>query len=776
MNDTLITLAKTTVLSTCLLLHACGGGGSGGGASTPEPTNLPPTVSAASATIAEGTTTTIVASAADSDGTIASYTWEQKSGVALTLSNTDSDTVSITAPSVTEDSEAVITITVTDNSGATASQDVLITVTANLLSLVIEGRVIAPSLETSSVEFRVGEEVFSAPITASGDYSVPLNIDESRSEEMVRATTSDGSGQNLLVSLMGSVASLHSAAGEDGLLTRDEHLSVNISPVSTAFTAQLEQGVPQSISSEAVLGERMKRLDGNAALQLAVLITLIVDDADGVALDLPAGINSTYALAAKPESISEFVVNTQLRHTTAYLNALALVASHEDLSSSAVARVNNTYADTYYLTTAGIQSIPFAALGSHFVDLGYKLTLNTEGQGNLIGRLGDTTLSWAAGEDGITLSGAEFVTDEETFWDADLGKGVVRQTVVAPSGIRWLNQANATDWLLVTVEEYFRYPDGEYPSTEPEVHTGAMLAVRQAGTIPAHEVIEVGLNYSLPLGYIQGNVESPAVSVPNPDFSIRATQMMFTGDVDTGGSATYVLDQINGEGIPASTLATTGWSINNEGQLKLNDVYGNTVEVTFLENTNIKDSLTHVTTTNDVRRTAMTSNTFVKEASDWTSSEAVGIYRLPDDFYYPNSPYWIEVNADGTALTVIGYDSNPSNDTAITDSFVQMPGFWQINANGNLVIRRYRQYQMGYCEPDSWNPAASDSCLLYNEREWVLQQNLDNNAIGVQQYTRFFEDAFRDPSSGIEVNELRSSSIANYKFERISERPYTINN
>lgn len=101
-------------------LHQCGTGG----------TNQPPTANAgADRSVAEGATVGLSGSGSDSDGTIASYRWTQVAGNTVTLNGANTASASFTAPQVTASTALTFRLTVTDNQGATGSDDVTITVT-----------------------------------------------------------------------------------------------------------------------------------------------------------------------------------------------------------------------------------------------------------------------------------------------------------------------------------------------------------------------------------------------------------------------------------------------------------------------------------------------------------------------------------------------------------------------------------------------------------------------------------------------------------------------
>ena len=121
---------KTHILmGICVLLLGCGGGG-GGGSSQRELPNVPPTANAGlDQSVDEQTTVTLSGSGVDSDGSIASYAWAQVSGTSVDLQNASSASASFEAPDKASGmEELVFRLTVTDNRGEAASDEVSVTV------------------------------------------------------------------------------------------------------------------------------------------------------------------------------------------------------------------------------------------------------------------------------------------------------------------------------------------------------------------------------------------------------------------------------------------------------------------------------------------------------------------------------------------------------------------------------------------------------------------------------------------------------------------------
>lgn len=91
------------------------------------PANQAPSANAgADRTVQQGDSVTITGSGSDADGTIVGWSWARVSGTAVSLSGAYTQTVQFTAPSTAGDIR--LRLTVTDDDGATDTDDVIITV------------------------------------------------------------------------------------------------------------------------------------------------------------------------------------------------------------------------------------------------------------------------------------------------------------------------------------------------------------------------------------------------------------------------------------------------------------------------------------------------------------------------------------------------------------------------------------------------------------------------------------------------------------------------
>jgi len=93
--------------------------------------NLPPIANAgADFSVSAGATVTVNGSGTDPDGGVTQYVWTQIEGPAATFNTMTSPSIDIIAPSVTTDTAITLRLTVIDDQGATATDDIVITVQA----------------------------------------------------------------------------------------------------------------------------------------------------------------------------------------------------------------------------------------------------------------------------------------------------------------------------------------------------------------------------------------------------------------------------------------------------------------------------------------------------------------------------------------------------------------------------------------------------------------------------------------------------------------------
>lgn len=122
--------AKVFALLFITLLSACGGGSDGAGTTNlPPPANQAPIADAgADQTVSEAVVVTLQGAGVDADGSIASYSWVETSGTTVSLTDSDTETATFEAPMTVAQLTLTFELTVTDDQGATATDEVVIIV------------------------------------------------------------------------------------------------------------------------------------------------------------------------------------------------------------------------------------------------------------------------------------------------------------------------------------------------------------------------------------------------------------------------------------------------------------------------------------------------------------------------------------------------------------------------------------------------------------------------------------------------------------------------
>src|SRR3954466_10045873 len=111
-------LSGMTLVASLSVLSACGGGSS----PRPSPNTVPVANAGPNQSVTAAAQVTLDGSASsDSDGTIASYTWSQTAGTAVTLSSTTAAKPTFTAPSAAATTTLTFSLRVTDDRGAVSA-------------------------------------------------------------------------------------------------------------------------------------------------------------------------------------------------------------------------------------------------------------------------------------------------------------------------------------------------------------------------------------------------------------------------------------------------------------------------------------------------------------------------------------------------------------------------------------------------------------------------------------------------------------------------------
>jgi|GEM_PF-1310198 len=376
---------KWQVFLSVLILSACGGGGSGGGGSSGSssaPKNQSPTVSITGPSQVEsGAAISLSAVASDSDGSIASYSWTADSGTSVTLGDTKSATLSVTAADVNTDVTVKLTVTVTDNQGASAQANMEVKIAAKKTSLAINGLVTDAPVPNANVTATVRDLTFTTTADANGKYTLNLSVDDAHLNDLVLITADGGSNKPTLklASQLPSVKTLLAQAGSDKQLDASENFSVNVTNVTTAEYASVVGRLSYygvsflGVNSDLQLKNAIESIDGPWKYALAAMIK-IVSDMGGT---LPAGAKNTLDLVLNRDLAIE--LQTSINNSTPELIDQVVESIKND--ASLVKIQNSKFSGTYILYDGA-------------ADSDWVFTFNANNKGEVSTRFGTQSFTW----------------------------------------------------------------------------------------------------------------------------------------------------------------------------------------------------------------------------------------------------------------------------------------------------------------------------------------------------------------------------------------------
>ena len=172
------------------------------------------------------------------------------------------------------------------------------------VSLRLAGRVVDDPIPNATVKVSVGGFDFVTKSDANGNYVLDIASLRGDAFVTVNATGTSPTGAPVrFTSLVGEIVRLATAAGSDGVLTRDENNQVNVTNVSTAqFVLLTDANGGNPVDTDQELLPLTQAVDIAELLQLAAVIKLVVDDG----VPLPDGIGDPLALISNPAALDSF--------------------------------------------------------------------------------------------------------------------------------------------------------------------------------------------------------------------------------------------------------------------------------------------------------------------------------------------------------------------------------------------------------------------------------------------------------------------------------------
>jgi hypothetical protein len=701
-------------------MSACGSDDDAAPASPPPPVNTAPVITLNDASFEEKAEASIAATVED-DGQISSYAWEQFAGPMVTLTNTDTDTVSFTAPSVLSDETISLRLTVTDDEGATNSADINIEILSTSISVTLNGLVTDGPIANANVSIEVGGETITTTADENGAYSATVSIDDDLGDSLVTATAT-GPEENSIIklkSLLGSANQLVAIAGEDGRLGADELFSVNVTNVSTANVIVLEIANDGVIQTLEQLADAEVASDSSLILPFATAIKLVIDyAAANPSLALPEGVLNTLELVSNAEIASAYLSNAQTNAPEIYQEAQDAILNDENLVNSNIDA--DAIVGTFYLispegTFGGGRQLNFEASG-----MGQDITIIQSGQES-----GSQSFTWENTTDGVLATYVDPLVFVSFPFDPEYGdplSGQIEQnTKTVSANYKVIAESANSLQLGIQYTTLSSYPNSERPDEET-VSSSVITAVKSSGVQNAANYLEMGVEYAIPIpnGVYRRDFTSPLYG--EGSFSIQNWYALaeFSGSVAAGGAVTIKTPDYAADGATSFDEAIANWTINTQGEIVIVDG-----EVTLtLTTLNAGDGITPVISARfeDSSSASAESGRMLYPQDAWTSENAPGIYALDWGFLNDrNDRFWLEINADGTGRQVSTSDNN--GDGEITENEISVyPALWEFADDGSISMRRYMsKSDFSRCIPDSFSPSPLDDCsVLYNDRGLVL--------------------------------------------------------
>lgn len=271
--------------------------------------NQAPTVNAGSdQTVNEDTSVQLSVTAADSDGTIESYSWSQSSGQSVTISNSETANASFTAPSLNNDVEITLTFTVVvlDNDGASSSDSISVTVSPSSTNTSPTISITSPSQNGSQPHGQSTLLTATAGDSEDGDISASIEWSSSLDGDL-------GSGSSLSVNLSEGLHTITALVTDSGGLVSQGSVSYTVDGNATLGSASLTWSAPTENTDDSQLTDLagFKIYYGESENTLDMIITIDSTTALSHVIDtLEAGKTYYFGVTAYNENGLESAMST----------------------------------------------------------------------------------------------------------------------------------------------------------------------------------------------------------------------------------------------------------------------------------------------------------------------------------------------------------------------------------------------------------------------------------------------------------------------------------
>ncbi|WP_404395499.1 PKD domain-containing protein [Pseudoalteromonas phenolica] len=337
---------------------------------------------------------TLTGIAKDSDGEIVSFAWSHDANIPLTIDNASSSTISVSSSDIQEAQEVTFTFTATDNQGAQSHVTHFVQIEPIVIDFTLQGKVTDSPIQYAEVTATINGQQFNTTADENGDYSLNIKVDESEASQliMLKAIGINKQKNVSLASQLNSVDYIQQIAKDDGSITKEELFAVNITNVTTAEYA-LMQNINQNYLNDEELELARGKVSAQQKINHAILLKAVIDHN----ITLPNGAETTLALLQNPELTNDFFVMLREQQPTLISQLEREILNDDKL----VKRSSFSPSGQYYLTQ------------SEYADgLNIILTFAEDGWGMLNLPKQSVPFDWQQNGNDITVTTSEVLSIE----------------------------------------------------------------------------------------------------------------------------------------------------------------------------------------------------------------------------------------------------------------------------------------------------------------------------------------------------------------------------
>jgi len=650
------------------------------------------------------------ATGTDSDGTIQSYSWVQTGGSSVTLSSDNSASITFTAPIAKTEETLTFEVTVADDDGATGSDTVSITVMpVNEISFQIQGMVTNGQGIASDIELILGGDPVTVSTDQDGLYTLDIAEDEDFGDNLVfMQSVSTADPEIVFTNIPESLQNLFDKSGDDNILDSNDDITVNLTPLSTAYYGIILQNIDQVLTEDDI-ANTIGQISGAEAVTLATDLKLISENNSGV--NAQSKLSNANASLALPDRFSDTLAFARDRVGIAQYNT-SLISLGNDIFDIAKGEL---LGDPNISKYSGAAQSDFPVVLTMNTPGGFvvsRVTLNADNTGLYSQGGAETDAVWSEDTDGVLtfngangdpLSQAEVFTFKEVNGTFIQVRSLISTTEVTMTPLLDLPVGTLYDFAL-TVEQTF--PD------DPGIPAEDLSNSFEVSFISGEEYLDFNIDglfgtdtsKTLLTSFFKSNF-NPIITGPSTAFGDR--QFHYNADyitlsrsgTDMNGTATttYAGDYLS-NGVWELTdpkTVTVTFDSNRDGPVK-------PLEITYSK---ISPNLTTVIAYEAGEIDGLSNGVFaVQDTTQLPASDmdAEGFYNFPFGLSATSqSVFWTELKSGNDAELVTVFDSDGDGIQEQNEVNIRNAK-WELDTNGTIIVSEYRfpVTRAPNCDPD----------------------------------------------------------------------------